>query len=440
MDSGQILVVWGGKERPKSLCMWLLALAQENMPSNTCIYCAESHPLKYEANTLVALGHYQEAQTPPHFSETQFCESDLDQETSFIYFADWDKFTSGPKENLAFLWKWNKTLYLYSIQDYVQYCSEHDLVPFLPPLPVARPTILSFGQNLAASETKVQQDLSAFRQDLERKLTETRVGLIKDPRFDAAQTGFAVSSSLDSHIKDKQASLKALTAEAETRLKSTVGGLISSERNKIAAIDKATKQAASTLQSQLTRLTTLTTALDSAQTGPSVLSISQANQAIEEALRTTSCLLSTIRIPERFPFSLAAGRTETGELLLCVRWKEWTEGQWSRVEVEVSDGVCSPTWVYVTNELELVPFTCSLPTAVQLLSNSRFLVKSNLYISSLDSIPPVDIDFDAARFVQEQIIYTALDQQHRLTAQSIAEVQGMLDSSLSPEECIARLS
>lgn len=420
--------------------MWLLALAQENMPSDVCIYCEESHPLKYEANTLAALGHYQVAQVPAHFSETQFCESDLDPERSFIYFADWDKFTSGPKENLAFLWKWNQTLYLYSIQDYVQYCTEHDLVAFLPPVPVTRPMMLGLGESMAASEKRVQKDLLAFRQDLDRKLTETRVGLIREPSFDAAQTGFAVSSSLHSHIKEKQTSLKALTAEAENRLKSTVGNLISSERNKIAAIDKATKQAASTLQSQLTQLTNLTTALDSAQTGPSVLSISQANQAIEETLRAASCLLSTIKIPERFPFSLALGRTGVGELLLCVRWKEWTEGQWSRVEVEVSDGVCTPPWVYVTSELELVPFTCSPPTAVQLLSNSRFLVKSNLNISSFDSIPPVDIDFDAARFANEQLVLFSLDQQHKLTSQSIADMQRMLDSNLSPEECIARLS
>ena len=440
MDSGQILVVWGGKERPKSLCMWLLALAQENMPSDVCIYCAESHPLKYEANTLAELGHYQVAPVPPQFSETQFCESDLDPGRSFIYFADWDKFTSGPKENLAFLWKWNQTLYLYSIQEYVQYCSEQALVAFLPPVSVVRPMMLGLGESLAASEKRVQKDLSDFRQDLGRKLTETRVGLIREPSLDAAQTGFAVSSNLHNHIQEKQTSLKTLTAEAENRLKSTVGSLISSERNKIAAIDKATKQAASTLQRQLTQLTTLTTALDSAQTGPSVLSISQANQAIEETLRAASCLLSTIRIPERFPFRLAAGKTGTGELLLCVQWKEWTEGQWSRVEVEVSDGVCAPAWIYVTRDLEFVPFTCSPPTAVQLLSNSHFLVKSNLNIPSLDSIPPVDIDFDAARFAQEQFVLASLDQQRKLTPQSIVDLQKMLDSNLSPEECIARLS
>lgn len=434
-----MMVVWGGKDRPNSLGRCLQELAQANMPADVCIYCDESHALESEARLLAALGRYQIAPVPVSFSETLFCESDLEAGRSFIYFADWAKLGSGPKENLVLLWKWQQTLYPYWLQDYLDFCSSQSLQAFVAPVPLFR-TSSTFTSSLAASESKVQKGIAGFRENVQRKLSETRVELLGSQGFDPTESGMTVCASLKTHIANQKAALTAIMKEAGNRLKATVDSLVSSERSKIAAIHQATKQSASTLQAQLTQLTTLTTALEAAQTGPAVLSLSQANHAIEEKLRATSALLSSIEVPQRFPFALAIGRTESGELLLCVRWKEWQEGRWRRVEVEVSSGTCSPTSLYVTNELEIVPFLCSPPTAVQLLSDSRFLVKSNLLVPSLDSIPLVDLDFDAVRFNQEQLILSALDTQRKLTSQTFPTLRALLDSGLSPQECLRRLS
>ena len=434
-----MMVVWGGKDRPRSLGRCILALVEANMPTDLCIYCEESHPLESEARVLAASGHYQMAPVPTSFSETLFCDSDFEGERSFIYFADWAKLASGPKENLVLLWKWNQTIYPYWLQDYLNFCRDQALEAFVAPVPLFRASS-GFGSSLAASESRVQRGIAEFRGSLQRKLSETRVDLLRDPHFEPAETGLAVCTSLQTHIAKHKSALAAIPKEAGNRLKATVGSLISSEKSKLAAINQATKQSASTLQVHLTQLASLTTALESAQTGPAVVSLSQANHAIEEKLRSTQFLLSTINVPQRFPFALTLGRTEQGALLLCVRWKQWQEGLWRRVEVEVSTGTCTPTSLYITNELEIVPFQCFPPTAVQLLSDSRFLVKSNLNVPAVDSVPWVDFEFDAGRFAQEQLLLLTLDSQHRLNTQTLQMMRTMLDSGLSTQECLLRLS
>ena len=373
------------------------------------IYCEETHPY----HQLAISTEFQVRNPPDFVSEDQFCGINLQETGSFVYFGDWNRLNVSQKEGLAVIVKTKEGLYSYGVRDYESYCEMSGLQPY--------EAVLNTANRLVSTK------IDAFSRELQRKLSEIHFNFLVPGAFssDFPQTLITSLSQI------KQQSLRTLLHTTKLHLKSTVSRLHTPALPPPPA-----------LHSYISRLTHLQTTLKSFQTGPIPYEIAGINQEIEENILLITDLLEKITAQKHFPCNLTWGKmTKSDVLLLCIRWKKWKNGDFMQVRVEISDGECSPKSVFLTNYVEVVPFTCSKNGIVQLKSANRdeTLAKNGLSTELIPEIEPVDLNFDPVRFQNEQKVLEILENEGKLTYGGITQLKTLLDAQVTVEECLERL-